>query len=190
MIPTDESRQLARLREQQSVLERDLADFGTGTGSWRVTPVGDAHNELLRARTAHHEALRRADAPRHRLLGGRRARREVEATLLAVQERERAWQVESEPHARYLREQQADLAREVRRLESTERARAEFTNGHPDVIERIAEIGRAIAIVRAVERRRRDAGRVESPTMGRRAWLWSELPDTRSHAPPPSGPDI
>ncbi len=52
-IPPDVSAQLARVHQVQAALERDLADLPAGAGRWRNTSVGDAHYQLLCARSVH-----------------------------------------------------------------------------------------------------------------------------------------
>jgi hypothetical protein len=156
-VPPDVSVRLARVRQQLVWLERDLADLQAGSGRWRTTPVGDAHSQLVRARAAHREALRRAEAPSHGILGRRRARHDVETSLATVQEFERALRLASEQHASGLYEQHARLAHEVRQLEGRQQARAAFIDASPEVVERIVELGRAVEIERTAERRSRAA---------------------------------
>ncbi len=153
MVPPDPSAQLARAHRELAALERDLADLRTGAGSWRNTPVGDAHYQLLRAQSAHHQAKHRAGV--QGILGRRWARQEVEASLAAVQESERTLNGASEPIIRGLCEQRARLAGEVRQLETRQQARAAFIDAHPEVIDRIVELGRVIEVEQAADRRSR-----------------------------------
>ena len=158
------SAQLARVRQEQAALERDLADLRAGAGRWRNTPVGDAYYQLLVAQSAHRQALCRAEAPRQGILGRRRARQDVEASLAAVEDSERALRLVSEPHARGLREQQARLADEARQLEARQQARAAFIDANPEVMDRIVELGRAVEIEQAADRWSRAAsGGVRHP---------------------------
>jgi hypothetical protein len=151
MVPPDVSAQLARVRQEQSALERDLADLRGAAGRWRDTPVGDAYYRLLRAQSAHHQSERRAET--QGILGRRRARLEVAASLAAVEAAERAVRVESEALARGLCDQQSKVADEVRELEARDQARAAFIDANPEVIVRIVEVTRAVEIEQAAGRR-------------------------------------
>lgn len=157
MIPADVSEQIIRVHQEQSALDRDVAQLQTGTGRWSNTPVGDAYHQFLRAQSAHRLALCRAEAPRQSILGRRRARLEVQASLAAAEESERVLRRASAPHARALNEQQARLADEVRQLEAHQQARAAFIVANPEMMDRIVELGRAVEREQAVERRSRAA---------------------------------
>jgi hypothetical protein len=154
-VPPDVSPQLTRVRKEQAALERDLSDLRAGAGRWSNTAVGDAYHQLLATKSAHRHAERCAEAPG--LLGRRQAGLEVEASRARVEESERALRRESEPHTRDLDEQLARLADEVRQLEARQQARVAFIDAHPEVIERVVQLGRAVEVERAAERRNRTA---------------------------------
>jgi conjugative relaxase-like TrwC/TraI family protein len=189
MVPTDVSAQLARVRQQQAWLERDLADLRAGAGRWRNTPVGNARYQLLRAHAAHRQAQLRTEEPG--FLGRRRARQDVEACIARVEESERALRRASEPHAHGLSQQQAALADEARQLEGRQQARAMYIDANPDVFERIAELDRAIEAAGAADRRSRTAA------LGRPLQHAPLRPVAVAHEPPaapepslPFGPGI
>jgi hypothetical protein len=182
-VPPDVSAQLARVRQEQSAIERDLAHLRAGTGRWLNTPVGDAHYQLLATQSAHRQAQRRAEA--QGIFGRRRARQDVEASLASVEESKRAMRRASEPHARGLLEQQASLADELSQLEARQQARAEFIDANPGVTDRIVEIDRAVQIEQASERRSRAApGAAPLHPHRRSAGVAYEAPRTPEPAQP------
>ncbi len=144
MIPPDVSAELARVRQLQAAVDRDLAELASCSGRWRETPVGHAYYRLVSAASTHREALCRAEAPSQGVLGRHRARQEVEMSAARIEAAEAAWQEATEPHAHELRRQQVELVEEVRRLESRQQAKTALVEANSEVMERIRVLGRAI----------------------------------------------
>jgi hypothetical protein len=119
-----------------------------------------------------------------------RARLEVEATLVAVEESELALRLASEPHVRGLCQQRAALAEEVRQLEARQQARVAFIGANSGVLGRIAGLARAVETERSAERRRQVAatGAPRRHDPRRLAEVAHEPPPAPSRTP--SGPDL
>jgi hypothetical protein len=150
MIPPDVGDQLARLRRERAALERDLADLGAGAGRWRNTPVGDAHDQLLLVRAAHRAAERSAEATG--VLGRRRARRDLEASIPTLALSEAGWRQACEPLARDLVGRLFTIVAEIGRLETGQQARADFIDANTELMGRIIELGQAMKVQRAEAR--------------------------------------
>jgi hypothetical protein len=187
-IPPDVTNQLGRLRPDQAVLERDLADLQTSAGRWADTDVRAAHETLRQARRAHDDQLHRADGPRQGVLARRRNRQAAEGTAAALGEADTAWQQAIGPHADQLTGQQAQLSGQVAQLEAARAVRAEYLDTHPEIVDRIRDLNQALANQAARERRRGRAGqrRLPQPTPLAAAVHQQPLPE----AVHPAGPEI
>jgi hypothetical protein len=143
MIPPDVSDELARVREQQQALDKDLADLRTGAGRWANTPVRLNYEDLQLARRAHEENLRRAQDPHGGLLARHRSRAGLTTSVAALQAAERAWQQAAEPDARLLESERSRLSDDACELERAQQARVEFIKTNPEHIDRINQLHRA-----------------------------------------------
>ncbi len=154
-IPPDVTDQLDRLRRQQDVLEKDLADLRKGTGRWASTPVRTSYEDLQVASRSHEENLRRVQDPHRGLLARHRGRGSLTTSADALQAAERAWQRTTEPHARLLEGERSRFAAQIIELEDARQARADFVKTHPELIDRINQLHRAIEAQQASSRRPR-----------------------------------
>jgi conjugative relaxase-like TrwC/TraI family protein len=157
-IPPDVSDRLARLREDQADLQRDLADLQNGAGRWADTPVGATHEALRHARWAHDDALRRAQESGRGVLARRRNRQSAEVSAATLGEADTARQQVIGSHARQLGALRAQLGAEKKELEAAERARAEYLAAHPEVVDRIRQLNQALTKQQARDRRQRLIG--------------------------------
>ena len=191
-IPPLVTDRLAQIREQRDALENDLADLRTGAGRWANTPVRAGYENLQAARRAHEENLRRAqEGPRRGLLARHRSREDLKISAAAVQATERTWQQRTEPQARLLEGERSRLAAQIGELEDAKQARADFIKAHPDVVDRISQLHRAIETQQASADRHRSSARsalTPPPIMqGRSIGPCYELPPTQAV---PTGPDL
>jgi hypothetical protein len=190
-IPPDVTDQFAHVHEQQAVLEKDLADLRTGAGRWANTPVRTSYEDLQLARRAHEENLRRVQGPHGGLLARHRSRDDLKTSAARLQAAECAWQCTTEPHARLLEGEGSRFATQIGELEDAQQARAEFIKTHPELIDRINQLRRAIETQQAGPHRPRPLARNTpgpSPIMQR----WGlgpsyELPPTTAV---PRGPEL
>ncbi|MFZ2057366.1 MAG: hypothetical protein WAV54_08170 [Acidimicrobiales bacterium] len=105
-----------------------------------------------------------------------------------LQEAERAWQCTTEPHARLLEGARSRLAAQIGELEDAGQARADFIKTHPELIDRIKQLRRAIETQQASQHRHRSSA-TSAPTPSRRSIGRAyELPPTSPAVP--SGPDL
>lgn len=176
-IPPDVTHQLTRLRDQQAAAQRDLADLHAGTGRWAHTPGRSAYLELVQARRAHNDALRRAEDPHQGMLGRRRNRQAVETSAAKLRTAEAAWKQAAEPHDQQLAALQADLAWQGEELDSAQQARADYLEANPQVVGRVRELEKTLDIHDAMDWHQR---RRVIPDLPRRARL--------DQAHPPGGP--
>ena len=183
-IPPDVTDELAHLHEQQAALETELADLRAGVGRWANTPVRPSYEDLQLARHAHEEILRRVQDPHGGLLARHRSRNELKTSAARLQAAERAWQRAVEPHARLLEGEGSRFAAQIGELEDARQARAEFTETHPELVDRINQLRRAIEAQQASPHRPRPLARnapTPPPIMQRRSLGHSyELPPTPS----------
>jgi len=190
-IPPLVTDQLAQIREQRDAVENDLADLRTGAGRWANTPVRAGYQNLQAARRAYEENLRRAQDPRRGLLARHRSREDLKISAAIVQATERTWQQRTEPHARLLEGERSRLAAQIGELEDAKQARADFIKAHPDVVDRISQLHRAIETQQAsADRHRSSAERAPTPPpimRGRSIRPSCELPPTPVV---PTGPDL
>jgi conjugative relaxase-like TrwC/TraI family protein len=190
-IPPGVTDQLAHVHEQQAALETDLADLRTGAGRWANTPVRASYEHLQVARRVHEENLRRAQDPRRGLLGRHRSRGHLKTSAATLQVAERAWQRTTEPHARLLEGERSRLAAQVGELEAAQQARADFIKAHPEVIDRVNQLRRAIEAQQGSPHRPRPLVRnapTPPPIIQRRSLASSyELPPTTAV---PRGPEL
>jgi hypothetical protein len=181
-IPPLVTDQLAQSPRATRALEKDLADLRTGAGRWANTPVRAGYENLQAARRAHKANLRRAQDSRFGLLARHRSREGLKTSATALQAAERAWQQTTEPHARLLEDERSRLAAQIGELEDGKQARADFIKAHPDVIDRINQLHRAIETQQAsADRHRSSARRAPTPPpimQGRSIGPSYELPPT------------
>jgi conjugative relaxase-like TrwC/TraI family protein len=142
-IPPDVSDQLARVRERQQDLDKDLADLRTGAGRWANTPVRLSFEDLQLARRAHEDNLCLVQDPHRGLLARHRSRGSLTTSAAALQAAERSWQDTTEPKARLLQSERSQLSRDACGLERAQQARVEFIETHPELIDRINQLRRA-----------------------------------------------
>jgi hypothetical protein len=85
----------------------------------------------------------------------------------------------------------AGIAAELSQLEARQRDRADFIDAHPDVMGRIAEVGRAIEVEQqaAIRCQAAVARRVRSLIPRRPAGIASQPPSTPAYARPPVVPE-
>jgi hypothetical protein len=136
-VPPDVTDQLVRVREQQAVLEKDLANLRTGAGRWADTPGRTSYEDLQRARRAHEENLRRVQDPHPGLLARHRSRGRLTTSAAALQAAEHACQHAIEPDTRLLESERSRLSSDACELERVQEARAEFIKTHPELVDRI-----------------------------------------------------
>jgi conjugative relaxase-like TrwC/TraI family protein len=189
-IPPLVTDRLAQIREQRDALEKDLADLRTGAGRWANTPVRAGCANLQAASRAHEANLRRAQEPHLGLLARHRRREALKTSATTLQAAERAWQQTTEPHARLLEGERSRLAAQIGELEDGKQARADFIKAHPDVIDRVNQLHRAIETQLASADRHRSSTRrapTPPPIMRRSTGPTCELPPTPVV---PTGPDL
>jgi conjugative relaxase-like TrwC/TraI family protein len=163
-VPPDVTDQLAHVHEQQAVLEKDLADLRTGAGRWANTPVRTSYEDLQLARRAHEENLRRARDPHRGLLARHRTRGGLTTSAAALQAAEDAWQHAIEPVTQLLESERSRLGGDAYELERVQEARAEFIKTHPELVDRIDRLRRAVEAQQANPHRpRRFAKNAPSP---------------------------
>ena len=143
------------------------------------------------ARRAHEENLRRVQDPHRGFLARHRSREDLKTSAATLQAAERAWQRTTEPHARLLEGERSRLAAQIGELEDAQQARAEFIKTHPELIDRINQLRRAIETQQASPHRPRPFARstpTPPPIMQRRSLGPSyELPPTPAV---PTGPEL
>jgi hypothetical protein len=190
-IPPDVTDQLVQVREQQAVLEKDLADLRTGAGRWVNTPVRASYEDLQLARRAHEENLRYAQDPHRGLLARHRSRGSLTTSAADLQAAEHAWQHATEPNTRPLESERSRLSSDACELERVQEARAEFIKTHPELVDRISQLRRAIEAQQGNPHRPRRFARNAStppPIMQRRSLGPSyELPPTPAN---PTSPEL
>jgi conjugative relaxase-like TrwC/TraI family protein len=174
--------QLARVKEQQAALEKDLADLRTGAGRWANTPVRPSYENLQLARRAHEDNFRRVQDPHRGILARHRSREDITTSATALQAAERAWQRTTEPHGRLLEGERSRFAAQIGELEDARQAKADFIKTHPELIDRINQLRRAIETQQGSPHRPRPLARntpTPPPIMQRRRLGPSyELPPT------------
>ena len=153
-IPPKVTEQLAQLRAQQAALERDLSDLRTGTGRWAGTSVRAGYEDLQRARSVHDQNLRRAENPAQRILARRRNRQDLDTSAAVLDKAENTWHQLTQPHADHLAREQSRLTGKARELEAAQQARAGFIATHPELIDRMNQLNRAVDTQQAGERHR------------------------------------
>jgi hypothetical protein len=152
-IPPRVTEHLAQLREQQTALEWDLIDLRTGAGRWAETSVRAGYEHLQRARSVHDQNLRRAENPRQGILARHRTRQNLD-TSAALVEADNTWHQLTQPHADHLAQEQPRLAGQASELEAAPQFRARFIATHPELINRINQLNRAVDTQQASERHR------------------------------------
>lgn len=170
-IPPDVTGQLARLRDQQAGLQRDLADLTTGSGRWAHNAVRSAYLELVQARRALSDAARRAEGPHQGILGRRRNHQAVETSAGKHRTAEAALKQAADPHRQQLSAVQADLAQQGQQLEAAQQARTDYLGENHDVVDRIRDLNEAVDRLEARDRQQRgrvvpDLPRVARPAPG------------------------
>jgi hypothetical protein len=144
-IPPLVTGKLAQVHEQHTALGKDLADLRTGAGRWAHSPVRSSYEHLQVARRVHEENRRRAQDPRRQwVLARHRSRDDIKASAEMLKVAERAWQRTTEPHVRLLEGERSRLAAQIGELENAQEARTDFIETHPELIERINQLHRAI----------------------------------------------
>jgi len=143
-IPPDVTDLLVRVREQHAVLEHDLADLRTGVGRWANTPVRPVYEDLQLAGRAYEDKILRVRDPHRGLLARHRSRGSLTTSAAALQAAEHAWQHALEPHARLLESERSRLSSDACELERVQEARAEFIKTHPELVDRIDRLRRAV----------------------------------------------
>jgi hypothetical protein len=190
-IPPGVTDRLAHVHEQQTAFEKDLADLRTGAGRWAVTPVRESYECLQLARRVHEENLRGVQDPRRGFLARHRSREDIKPSDARLQAAERAWQRTTERHARLLEREGSRIAAQIGELEDAQRARADFIKAHPELVDRISQLRRAIEAQQASSHRPRPLTTntpTPPPIMQRRSVGPSyELPPTPSV---PTSPDL
>jgi conjugative relaxase-like TrwC/TraI family protein len=151
-IPPKVTEQLAQLRAQQAAVERDLSDLRTGTGRWAGTSVRAGYEDLQRARWFHDQNLRRAQNPRQGILARRRSRQSLDAVAAVLDKAENTWRQLTQPRADHLAREQSRLTGKARELEAAQQARAGFIATHPELIDRMNQLNRAVDTQQAGER--------------------------------------
>jgi conjugative relaxase-like TrwC/TraI family protein len=187
MIPPRVTDELVRLRAQQAALEQDVAALQTGTGSWVDTAVRVGYEDLQRARWFHDQNVRRAQNPGQGILARRRNRQNLDTSAAVLDKAANTWRQLTQPHADHLAREQCRLAGQANGLEAAQQACARFIATHPELIDRIKQISRAIDTQQANERHRLAVrGAPERHTYAR-----SAIPAYGSSQPtPPAGPEI
>ncbi len=143
-IPPNVTDQLGQVHEQQTALEKDLADLPTGAGRWANSPVRASYENLQVARRVHEENRRRVQDPHRGLLARHRSRDDLKTSGTRLQAAERAWQRTTEPHAQLLEGEGSRFAAQIGELEDAQQARADFIKTHPELVDRINQLRRAI----------------------------------------------
>ena len=105
---------------------------------------GSSYEDLQLALRAHEENLRRAQDPHRGLLARHRSRAGLTTSVAALQAAERAWQQAAEPDARLLESERSRLSSDACELERVQEARAEFIKTHPELVDRIDRLRRAV----------------------------------------------
>jgi conjugative relaxase-like TrwC/TraI family protein len=190
-IPPDVTDLLAQVRQRQAVLDKNLADLGTGTGGWANMPVRTSYEDLQLARRAHEEIRRRVQDPHRGLLARHRNRDDLKTSAARLRAAEHAWQHATELNARPLEGERFRLAAQIGELEDAQQARADFIKAHPELIDRVNQLRRAIEIQQASPHRPRPLARntpTAPPIMQRQSLGPSyELPPTSAV---PRGPEL
>ena len=173
------------------MLEKDLANLRSGAGRWANTPVRTSHEELQLARRAHEENIRRAQDPHRGLLFRHRSRDDLKTSAARLQAAECAWQRTTEPHARLFEGEGSRFAAQIGELEDAQQARSDFIKTHPEVIDRVNQLRRAIEAQQGNPHRPRPLARnapTSPPIIQRRSLASSyELPPTTAV---PRGPEL
>jgi hypothetical protein len=190
-IPPLVTDQLAQIRDQQAAVEKDLADLRTGAGRWADTPVRAGYENLQTARRAQAENLRRAQVSRLGLPARHRSRQDLNTSATALQAAERTWQEATEPHARLLEDERSRLAAQIGELEDGKQARVDFIKAHPDVIDRISQLHRAIETqLASADRHRSSVRRAPTPPPIMQARSIGPSCDLPPMPAVPTGPDL
>ena len=128
---------------------------------------------------------------RRGLLARHRSREDLSTSATTLQAAERTWQQTTEPHARLLEGERSRLAAQIGELEDAQQARADFIKAHPDVVDRISQLHRAIETQQAsADRHRSFAKRPPTPPpimQGRSIRPSHELPPTQAV---PTSPEL
>ena len=153
-IPADRSGELADARRRLSLAEQDRRDLCQGTGRWAGTPAGHAAQAACVAALDYQRA---SEAVQDKSLGrwGRhKARREVRETGERLDQAIEVWRAVGEPYERSMGPHYQRLEADVARLERAEQAWDQFLTEDPSVLERLAELGRAVKAQESLERQR------------------------------------
>jgi hypothetical protein len=154
-VPRDVSGELGRCRQELAWLDQDSHDLRDGTGRWAGTAAGMAARAARGAAAAYQRAQQLAGGEGLGRWARRKARAELGDAGACLEAAMQDWRAVGEPEAQLLESRRHQVAPEVSRLEQAQNAREAFLSEHPDVPDRISDLGRAIEAREQLENMRR-----------------------------------
>jgi conjugative relaxase-like TrwC/TraI family protein len=152
-VPPDRSADLDQARRQLRGIEQDTADLHAGTSGWGYGPVGQAARNLHQAALGYRRASEHLEAGGLGPWGRHKARRQLREASAGFDQAKQAWEQLGQPYADQLKATRGRLAHQAAELEQAQQARQDFLAMHPDVPQRLAELGRAIKHEQELQRR-------------------------------------
>jgi hypothetical protein len=153
-LPPDRSGQLRIARDDLARLQRDTGDLYDGAGRWADHPAGQSAVAARRAAEEYEQARQRAESEGLGPWARHNAKRELKEAGARFDQAQQAWQYWGEPHARSLEAERQRLDADVTGLAQAQREREAFLERQPDVVPRLAQLGRDIAVREQLERTR------------------------------------
>jgi AAA domain/TrwC relaxase len=175
-VPPDRSADLDEARRQLRAVEQDAADLRAGTGRRAQSAPGVAARNLYQAALGYQRASRDLEAGGLGPWGRHKARRQLREVTARFDQAKQAWEELGRPHADQLEAARAQLTGQAHELEQAQQTREAFLAKHPDVPQRLADLGRAIEHERVLQRRQSDEHMVQRE-QARHVGIW-RAPDT------------
>lgn len=151
-IPSVPAGHLEQLEREHRHLARDLELLRNGQGNWAYHPAGRSAQQLRLASQEHEQALHRRSDPKLGWLDRRRAERDLQVAAERLELAQRQWQRDGAGIEANLETRIQHNIEQIQDLDAARQARDTFLAEHPDLVERLHELDRAIEERRDFER--------------------------------------